>query len=205
MVFFKGVAIGFLVAAPIGPIGILCLYRTWLHGKVQGMVTGLGAATADAVYASVAGFGLTVISNLLVREQLWIRLVGGLILLVIGVRFLWSVPPQDVTSVRPHNLGVAFTGTFFLTLTNPITILAFGAIFAGLGVVAGLEDYSGVAALVVGVFTGSLLWFSFLVGLAGFLRNRFNYCVRLLAGKIFGIVILLFGIIALFSAHMKSP
>src|SRR5690242_13032805 len=132
--WLRGLLLGFSIAAPVGPIGVLCIRRTLADGRVVGFVSGLGAATADAFYGAVAGFGLTVISALLIEQRFWLRLIGGGFLLYLGVRTVLARPAERAASAGGKGLAGAYGSTLFLTLTNPLTILSFAAIFAGLGV-----------------------------------------------------------------------
>ncbi len=174
--FLKGLIVGLSIAAPVGPIGILCIRRTLANGRAAGFVCGLGAATADAMYGAAAGLGLTVIASLLVGGQQWLRLVGGLFLLYLGIR-TWRTAGQggtpSITSDTRGGLLAAYISTLALTLTNPMTILSFAAIFAGLGVAAGAR-YASAAALVAGVFCGSALWWFTLSTAVGTLRHHLS-------------------------------
>ncbi len=193
----KGLIIGFSIAAPVGPIGVLCIRRTLAKGRASGLLSGLGAATADAIYGCIAGFGLTFISNVLIDQQAWIRLTGGLFLCYLGIK-TFSAPSSDRAAPSQGNgLIGAYGSTFFLTLTNPMTILSFVAIFAGLNVANTDNQYALI--LVLGVFTGSCLWWLLLVTLASVFRTRLNARVLQWVNRISGIVITTFGLIALFS------
>ena len=130
--FLRGIVIGFSIAAPVGPIGVVCIRRTLAQGHWYGFVSGLGAATADAIYGCVAGFGLTFISTLLVGQQMWIRLFGGLFLCYLGIRTLLAQPDEQTLSGQARGLASAYGSILILTLTNPLTILSFAAVFAGL-------------------------------------------------------------------------
>ncbi len=197
--FFKGLILGFSIAAPVGPIGVLCIRRTLADGRAAGLVSGLGAATADAFYGSVAAFGLTVVSGFLTSQETALRLVGGAFLCYLGIKTLLARPAENAASVQGNGLVGSYASTFFLTLTNPLTILSFVAVFAGLGFVSGGSDFLSAAFLVLGVFTGSALWWLLLSGGVSLFRSRFN--VRALRGVnwISGIVILVFGALALWS------
>src|SRR5215470_8265867 len=129
----KGILIGFAIAAPVGPIGVLCIRRSLAEGQRMGLVTGLGAATADAGYGCVAGFGLTAVSGFMVGQKLWLGLLGGLFLLYLGARTFFSKPVDQAAPVAGKGLSSAYLSTFLLTLTNPMTILSFAAVFAGFG------------------------------------------------------------------------
>src|SRR5579862_4353247 len=123
MLFFwlRGLLIGFSIAAPVGPIGVLCIRRTLANGRVNGLVTGLGAATADACYGAVAGFGLTFISGLLIDQRVWLRLIGGAFLCYLGVKTFLARPAEQAAAAKSSSLAGAYTSTLFLTLTNPTT------------------------------------------------------------------------------------
>jgi threonine/homoserine/homoserine lactone efflux protein len=127
--------LGFAIAAPVGPIGVLVIRRSLAEGRASGLASGLGAATADAAYGALAGFGLTVVTAFLVEGQGWLRLVGGAFLCYLGVRTLLARPAEEATDVREKGGGLvgAYASTFLLTLTNPTTILSFAAVFAGMG------------------------------------------------------------------------
>ncbi len=175
--FLEGLFIGFAVAAPVGPIGVLCIRRTLTHGRLAGFISGLGAASADACYGFVAAFGLTAISGFLLDAQEFLRFGGGAFLIWLGIRAWRSKPKADnAHNGRPNGLGLlaSYAGTFLLTLANPSTILTFLAIFAGLGLAAKGRAYTEASILVIGVFLGSAIWWLFLAGLAGALRQRLN-------------------------------
>ncbi|HLW34636.1 MAG TPA: LysE family transporter [Chthoniobacterales bacterium] len=200
---FKGFLIGFSIAAPVGPIGVLCIRRSVAHGRVSGLVTGLGAATADAVYGCVAGFGLTVISNFLVGQKFWLEFLGGLFLCYLGVRTFVSRPNEQLGEAPSGGLFSAFLSTFFLTITNPMTILSFVAIFAGLGL-GKSADYFNASALVAGVFAGSALWWLLLSGGAALFRSKITLGWMHLLNRVSGTIILAFGIYSLFTALVKG-
>src|ERR1051325_954705 len=169
----KGVIIGFSIAAPVGPIGILCVRRSLADGRQMGLVTGLGAATADAMYGCIAGFGLTAISSFLVGQKLWLGFLGGLFLCSLGVRTFIAKAPEKPAKAAANGLLSAYLSTFFLTATNPMTILSFVAVFAALGLGAS-ADYLRAATLVTGVFIGSALWWLMLSSGVAFFRYRVN-------------------------------
>jgi threonine/homoserine/homoserine lactone efflux protein len=193
----RGAIIGFSIAAPVGPIGVLCIRRTLAEGRRYGLASGLGAATADAIYGCIAGFGLTFVSGLLVSQQAWLRLVGGVFLCYLGLKTLLARPAEKAAAAAGSGLLGAYASTFFLTLTNPMTILSFIAIFAGLGLAATGEDYLSAVILVAGVFCGSALWWLSLTGGTSLLRSRFNTQRLQWVNRISGAVITLFGLVAL--------
>jgi threonine/homoserine/homoserine lactone efflux protein len=192
---FKGLVIGLSIAAPVGPIGVLCVRRTLAEGRAFGLASGLGAATADAVYGCFAGFGLTFVSSFLVRQQVWLRLIGGVFLCYLGLRTLLARPPEEGAEARGRGLIGAYASTFFLTLTNPMTVISFAAIFAGLG----LADAGGQYLLVLGVFIGSALWWLILSGGVGIVREKFSLHGLKWVNRISGVMIIGFGLLALLS------
>lgn len=195
----KGILIGFSIAAPVGPIGVLCIRRTLADGRAAGLVSGLGAATADALYGCVAGFGMTFISSFLINQQSWIRLIGGAFLCYLGIKTLLAKPAQNAAEVKKKGLFGSYASTFFLTVTNPMTILSFAAIFAGLGLASATNNYSSAGMLVLGVFCGSAAWWLLLSSVVGFFREKFNFKAMQWVNRISGLIILGFGIIALVS------
>lgn len=197
--FVRGIIIGFLIAAPVGPIGVLCIRRTLNDGQIVGLISGLGAATADAVYGCIAGFGLTFIATFLSSQQFWLRIVGGLFLLYLGITTFFSQPAQQAASAEGSGLLGAYASTFLLTLTNPATIGSFALVFAGLGLSAMGGNYAAATLLVSGVFLGSALWWLLLSGGVGLLRKRFNNDILRWVNRISGVLITGFGIAALAS------
>ena len=195
----RGLAIGFSIAAPVGPIGVLCIRRTFAEGRASGFVSGLGAASADAIYGCIAGFGLTFVSNFLVSQQLWLRLIGGVFLCYLGLKTLLSKPAEQAASAKGNGLVGAYASTFFLTLTNPMTIISFAAIFAGLGLASTSANYMSATVLVLGVFIGSALWWLILSGSIGVFREKFNLRGLQWINRISGAIITGFGLFALLS------
>ena len=195
--FVKGVIIGFAIAAPVGPIGVLCIRRTLAEGRISGLVSGLGAATADAVYGAVAALGLTFVAEFLVGGQGWLRLVGGAFLLFLGVRTFLARPADRAAPAARSGLPGAYASALFLTLTNPTTILSFAAIFAGLGVAVGANgDVLSAMSLVLGVFLGSAAWWFVLSGVTSLFRTRLSVRGLRWVNRISGAVIAAFGVLA---------
>jgi len=169
--FFKGLAFGFLLAATVGPMWVLCLRRTLAYGARVGLASGMGIAVADGLYGAVAAFGLTAISGFLLEHAFWIGLAGIAFLLYLGVKTLLSHPAVDGEVAPPASLARAFLSTLGLTLANPPTILAFAAIFAGLGLAAS-ADFAAAALVTAAVFLGPAAWWVVLAAFAGRLRAR---------------------------------
>ncbi len=189
----KGIAVGIVLALPVGPVGVLCVSRCLFEGARYGFISGLGAAAADATFGAIAGFGLTFLRDWLLHYQNWFGLAGGLFLLSLGAKALFMYRPREPVRVAGEALFGAFASTYALTITNPITLLAFAAIFAkvGAGAVTGAGD---VSVLVGGVFLGSLMWWLGLsFGIAA-LRNLAGEVVLLWLNRISGAILLSSGI-----------
>ena len=195
--FFTGVVIGFAIAAPVGPIGVLCIRRTLAEGRVSGLVSCLWAATADALYGAVAPLGLTFVAEFLMGGESWLRLVGGAFLVFLGVRTFVARPAEQAAPAARSGLPGAYASTLFLTLTNPTTILSFAAIFAGLGVAVGADgDVLSAMSLVLGVFLGSATWWFVLSGVTSLFRTRLSVRGLRWVNRISGAVITAFGVLA---------
>jgi threonine/homoserine/homoserine lactone efflux protein len=200
--FLKGFLVGFLIAMPVGPIGVLCIQRTLHKGKLHGMVSGLGAATADALYGFVAAFGLTFISNFLVKEQLWLRIIGGIFLCYMGARVYLSKSHQQTDSGNGTSYVRDYVSALILTFTNPTTFLAFAAMFAGLGLVKTVEHHVTALLLVAGVFVGSGLWWLVLSGVAATFLGKLLYSRPAWLNKVSGAAIVVFGLFVLLTLIM---
>lgn len=195
----KGIAIGFAIAAPVGPIGILCIKRTLIGSRLSGFFTGLGAAFADAVYGCIGAFGLTIISTFLLGIEAWLKGIGGLFLIYLGVKTFLETPAQEQGQVKELGYFKDFASTLFLTLTNPMTILSFMAILAGLGLGDTQGNYSSAGLLVLGVFLGSLFWWIVLAELITLFRKKVSAKVFLWVNRGAGMIIIAFGLFSIVS------
>jgi threonine/homoserine/homoserine lactone efflux protein len=186
---WKGLIVGFCLAAPVGPIAAICVQRTIAKRLLSGLVSGFGAATADAFYGAVAAFGATFISDFLITERAWMQRVGGGILILLGLRLLFLKPePRELKNNR--GLPGDFLSTFILTLTNPMTFVAFAAVFTTMGIGAVRGHSILTAELVGGVFLGSALWWLILCGIAHALRYHFDYKKLVIANRATGIFVI---------------
>jgi len=199
--FLQSIAIGFSIAAPVGPIGVLCIRRTLANGRRSGLFSGLGAATADATYGMVAAFGLSFVSAFLINQQVWLQLVGGLFLGYLGLKIFLAAPAAIEPGATQSNATGDFASTFLLTLTNPATILSFTAIFAGLGLANTGGDYRAASLMVLGIFFGSALWWVTLSGVVGLFRHKFTPQRLRWVNRLAGTVILGFGLLILASIY----
>jgi threonine/homoserine/homoserine lactone efflux protein len=196
--WLRGVVLGLSIAAPVGPIGVLCIRRTLSDGRLAGFVLGLGAATADMLYGAVAAFGLSVISSLLISERLWIHLIGAGFLCWLGVKTMLARPAAAPSvELGTTNLIGSYVTTLLLTLTNPTTILSFIAIFAGIGVVGSGGGASAAALTVLGIFCGSALWWLILSGIVNMIRAKFTPRMMRLVNYLSGAILLAFALYAL--------
>lgn len=199
LLFAKALLIGISIAAPVGPVGLLCVQRTLNGGRMHGLASGLGAATADTLYGSVAAFGMVFISHFLVEHRFWLGLIGGSFLIGLGLHTL-RMHPQDPTRVCLRvNHWHAYISTFLLTLTNPMTVLAFLAIYAGLGMTEIADDYTSAGLVVLGVFSGSVLWWFFLSLSVSMLRGSMRQNQVVWVNRISGAIITLCGVLAIAS------
>jgi len=199
-IYFRGTIIGFVMAAPIGPVNMLCMQRTLDAGRVSGIVSGLGAALADAFYAGIAGFGLTLVSEFLSIYAFWLRIIGGLFICVLGFRVMFRKPSKHSTASYDKDSFRSFSSTLFLTLTNPTTVFSYGLMFAAFGVSDIPHDTGTATFLVLGVFTGSILWWIILSTVIGRFRANLGPADLRRIVRISGIVIAGFGVFVLASA-----
>ena len=199
--FIKGLLVGFLIAAPVGPVNVMCVRRTIMHGRLVGLVSGMGAATADTIFGAIAAFGLSFVYEMMMTERFWLGLGGGVLLLVMGIRTLLAEPPRATDTVDPPNLLGDYTSTLFLTLTNPVTILSFLAAFTAVGVAAdpgepiGLDDW----ILLLGVFTGATSWWLLLTEVVASFHGRIPLTLLRWTNRIAGVTILAFAVVVLWA------
>lgn len=191
----KGSVIGFLMAVPVGPIGILCIRRSLACGRISGFFSGLGAATADALYGTIAAWGITFTSCFLNKHQNIIQLIGAGFLLILGTKiFLETLLTEEQLSCTTANFVRDYISALFLTLANPLTILSFAAVFAGFGLTDACGNYWQALFLVVGVFCGSGLWWLTLSSTVGLMHKRITPRATRLINKISGAIIICFGL-----------
>jgi threonine/homoserine/homoserine lactone efflux protein len=197
--FLEGALIGFSLAVPLGPVGIVCIRRTLSQGVRSGLVIGVSAASCDMVNAIIAAFGITLVSGFITLGGAWIRLVGGVILLVIGYCAFRTHPLTDKRVKAPGSHTRAFFYTALLVLTNPLTFFAFASAFAFIGVneIVG-HPVSGLL-LVAGVFLGSLTWFALLAGLVQFFKQRVMQVGLTLVNRLTGALLMLCGLYAMWN------
>ncbi|MFC1480133.1 LysE family translocator [Candidatus Omnitrophota bacterium] len=197
----KGMLVGFAITAPIGPVGVLCINRTLSGGRMSGFFTGLGAVTADGFYSVVAAYGITTISAFLTGHQVWFRFAGGIFLTYLGIKIVLSKPAEKPLTGDKNNLLVDYVSTFLVTLTNPLTIIVFAAIFAGLGLGSAKNSFFSATMMVAGVVSGSALGWLTLSTFANVFREKKRSMQMFY--KISGSIILIFGIVAFLSTLQR--
>jgi threonine/homoserine/homoserine lactone efflux protein len=194
-ILLKGMIVGFAMAVPIGPLGVLCIRKTLTEGRLPGLVIGLGAASADALYSGIAAFGLTIVMNVLQGQAFWVRLVGGLFLLILGIRTLRAKRNTDPLRLfEGRGAWGIYASSFLIALTNPLTIFAFIAVFATFGLAQG-RGILEASLLVFGVFVGSNLWFLTLGSVATLFHGRITAGGMRWVGRVAGILIIVSGIV----------
>ncbi|MBF2716044.1 LysE family transporter [Agrobacterium vitis] len=195
ILLLKGVLLGIAVAAPIGPIGTLCINRTMERGFWHGVSAGLGAAIGDMVFAIAAAAGFAAMQDLLAEISLPLKLIGGTLILLIGIRMLAARPPRPAAQIKASDFIRTTMSTFGLTITNPATIFGFAALFAG----AGLADTGEVSPffLVAGVFLGSLIWWFALCGAVVWLKSRLPDHFTIWVQRGSAVLLIGFGLISL--------
>lgn len=195
--------IGLLAAAPVGAIASMCIQRTMNQGIVPGLVLGFGSALGDFVYAIIAGFGITMISDFLLDNRLILGILGSIFLIIIGIKIYKT---DTVKQIRKQNRTISkrkllndFFTSFFITLSNPITIIGFGGLFATLGVINDDSTYYEISALLFGVFLGAMLWWSSLVTIVNIFRKKIRLRNLFWINRITGIIVLVSGIVLIVS------
>jgi threonine/homoserine/homoserine lactone efflux protein len=201
--FARGVALGLAVAAPVGPMSLLCMRRTLAIGFSAGLLSGLGIASADALYGAVAAFGLVAVTSVLVSHELWLRLVGGAALIYLGVRTLRARPAHAAASTDATSPIGMYVSMLALTLTNPTTILSFAGLFAGVGLGESDGDPISATTMVLGVFVGSAAWWLALTCGISLARRRLTAGLRHTINRLSGLALVIVGLLALASLLTK--
>jgi Putative threonine efflux protein len=199
--FWKGLILGFSIAAPLGPIGLLCIRRTLEGGRVRGILSGLGAASADAFYGSLAAFGLAAFFQRYLWVQNWTQILGGAFIVYLGLKFVLTrkVEAAGSDGLVASGQGKVYLTTFLLTLSNPITIFAFLGMFAG----AGVSSNHLAVWMVLGIFSGSMLWWVVLAFLTHWLGQKLNAVVLLWVNRVAGAALIGFGLWSIVNAAIK--
>lgn len=201
MFLLNGFIIGLSASIPLGPVGLICIQKT-LNGRLRnGFVSGFGAASADTFFAIVAAFSISAVHNFIEAQQIYLRIIGGIILIGLGLKFFLTNPAIQIRKQRNrgNSLWADFVSVFLLTISNPLTVFVFGAVFAGLGIIPANSQWYEMLELVAGVFIGASSWWIFLVLTVNMFREKFRLRRLWWMNKIMGAVITFFGIFALLS------
>ena len=196
----KGVLAGFAISAPVGPVNVLCFSRTLSKGRMAGLISGLGAATADTIYGGIAGFSISFIIVFLIHEEFWIRLFGGMLLIAIGIRYYFKKPESLEDQKQKQATHSDYISALLLNLTNPTTVLSFLAVLAALGM-GQHKSWWLKLLLVAGIFCGAMFWWIAVVLAGSHFRGRFNDRATLWMNRIAGLAIGAFGIVTLVLSH----
>ena len=198
--FIEGFIIGVFIAAPVGPVGILCINRTLSQGRKAGFISGLGAVTVDGFYAAVAAYGISVITSFMSDNSLWIRLVGGIFLAIIGAKIILTEIDFTLSEDKTGSSAENYASSAIVTVSNPLTVVLFGAIFASLGLGGPGTGFLDSTAMVAGVVAGSALCWFILSSLVDMLRSRFRFSVLKTFNRISGAVLIGFSCLVVMTA-----
>ncbi|MBI9065823.1 MAG: LysE family transporter [Salinivirgaceae bacterium] len=206
--FLKGLLIGLIVSAPMGPIGVLCVQKTVNKGHAIGFLSGLGAATADALYAFLAAFGVTFITNFLSKNQTAFQIFGIAVLLFLGFKMIFNNPIKQYryhrTSSKKKSALTDYISVFFLTISNPLTIIFFGAAFTMLGLLTHVEGDNNKYLLIAGVFSGASFWWFILTYFVNIFRKKFRLRSIFLLNRVSGVIIIILSIAAIIKFFVLS-
>jgi threonine/homoserine/homoserine lactone efflux protein len=199
MIFIKGIILGFSASLPLGPIGLICIQKTLNKGRWAGIVSGSGAALSDTFFAIIAAFGISFISDFIEQQQFILRIIGSAILILLGLRIFLTNPAIQIRKqkLKKNNLFADFISIFFLTLSNPVTVFVFGAVFASSGIIKVQNSFLDLVLVVIGVFVGAMVWWLILVNFVNLFRSKFRLKRLWWINKITGAVIFLFGLFVL--------
>lgn len=194
----KGIFIGLMVSVPLGPMGVLIIQKTLHKGKLAGLVSGIGAASADTFYAIVAAFGFGFIVNFIETQEFWLQLVGSLVLVLVGLNIYFANPIKQYKTQRESKVGFFsdFVSLFFLTASNPIVVFVFIAAFAGTSIFGGSEPtVFSESMVIIGVFLGASLWWYTLSTIINIFRKKFRLRSLFVINRVSGIVISILGLL----------
>ncbi len=202
----KGVIIGFTASVPLGPIGVLCIQKTISKGRISGFVSGLGAATSDMFYAIIAGFGLSFVTNFILENQLYLKIAAAIILFYLGFKIFFTKTVNEIQQSKKKGTGLFgdFISIFLLTVSNPLALFFFGGAFAAFGFVSEGSGLTSIMLLTVGVFIGAALWWTILTTIVNLFRSKFKIKRLWWVNKIAGIIVILFGVLAIISIFFIS-
>jgi len=191
--FVQGIIIGLTLAVPVGPLALICIQRTVTEGRLHGIFSGIGVATADSFYAAVTFLGLTFISGLIIAQQYLFRFLAGVVLILLGIRVFLSIPSAISANTEHETYLKDYLSMVALAIANPLTLVFFLVILPGYGVVIYGIDSLSAAEFVAGVFFGSTVWWIVLCGSIGSVRSRISTANLALINRVSGLLISCFG------------
>lgn len=199
--FWNGFIVGLMVSIPLGPIGVLCVQRTLNKGRKSGFISGLGAASADTIFSIIAGLGVSYVIRFVKEQHLYFQIIGGIIIIFLGIHVFYTNPVRQLRLQRmnKNKLSYDFFSVFFLTLSNPMAILLFLAMFAGIHIASDSPGFLNLTSLVAGVLGGSSTWWFILSSFVNFWRHRFRLKIIWWMNKVAGVIIFFLGILAILS------
>lgn len=205
-IILQGIIVGIAVSAPLGPIGVLCIQRTLNKGYASGVVSGIGASTADIIYAIIAGFSITFISDFLIEQQNIIRIIGGIFLTFIGIKIYFSNPIKQIRAQRTqgNKFFSDFITSFLITISNPITILAFGLIFSSFNMIESNENSTNISILIASVFAGALIWWLLLITIISLFKSKIRLRNLFWINKVTGVLIVIFALLVIISVFFPE-
>jgi threonine/homoserine/homoserine lactone efflux protein len=201
-ILLRGAAAGLIISAPVGPVNVLCISRTLAKGRKAGIVSGLGAASADTIYGAIAGFSIQFVIGFLIREEFWLRLFGGALLTAIGIHYYFR-PPRPLKEIGVEQSPRSdYVTAFLLNLTNPTTVLSFLAVLTALGLRHNNSWWQGWA-LIAGIFAGAMAWWLLLAGVSSHFQDRIDDRAAVWMNRAAGVAIGGFGLVTLAMSHAR--
>ncbi|MGC9344565.1 MAG: LysE family translocator [Bacteroidales bacterium] len=199
--FWNGFVVGLMVSIPLGPIGVLCVQRTLNKGRKSGFISGLGAASADTIFSIIAALGVTYIIRFVREQHIYFQIIGGIIILFLGIHIFYTNPVRQLRLQRmnKNKLSYDFFSVFFLTISNPMAILLFLAMFTGIHIASESSGFLNFTSLITGVFAGASAWWFVLSSFVNFWRHRFRLKIIWWMNKVAGVLIFILGILAILS------
>ncbi len=202
---FKGMLVGLMVSIPLGPMGVLIIQKTLHKGALSGFIAGMGAASADLFYATVAAFGLGFVINIVQAHELLLQVIGGIFLIAVGLKIYFDNPIRQIRQRRQGRVSKTgllgdYLSLFFLTVSNPITVVVFMAVFAGMSVFGESSSLLGEVLVVAGVLLGGGIWWYTLSTLVNIFRRKFRLRVLVTINRVSGMIIAILGALVILSA-----
>jgi len=202
----KGILIGFLVSIPLGPIGVLVIQRTVNKSRIAGFLSGMGAAISDTLYAIIAGFSLTFVIDFIRQYEVYLQAIGALVLLGLGIHIFFKNPATDLrrNKLRGNTHFKDIISSFLVTFSNPLSVFVFLAVFTSSGVAVSLEHPYHSFFLILGIFTGAVIWWFSLSGIVSLFRHKINLRILWWINKSAGAIIVVFVLVTVLVVIQKG-